>query len=87
MATRIFVALAFALSTIGFLSASTPVTFKVTEPISVAGVPPVTLGPGTYILRKVDSSSGVSTVQVLFCFWNATRWPSVMVRSITNWPS
>lgn len=65
MATRIFGALTFALSTIGVLSASTLVTFKVIEPISIAGVPPVTLGPGTYILRKVDSSSGVSAVQVL----------------------
>ena len=65
MATRIFGVLTLALSTIGLLSASTSVTFKVMEPVSIAGVPPVTLGPGTYILRKVDSSSGVSAVQVL----------------------
>ena len=39
-------ALTFAVSTVAFLSATTPSAFNVSEPVSIAGVPPVTLGPG-----------------------------------------
>ena len=65
MALRTFIALTFAIGTVGFVSASTTVSFKVNEPVSVAGVPPVTLGPGSYVLRKLESSGGASVFQVL----------------------
>ena len=65
MTLRTFVALTFAVSTIGAARANTTVTLKVSEPVSVAGVPPITLGPGTYVLRRLDSSGGISVVQVM----------------------
>ena len=65
MVLRISGALTLILSTVGFLNATTPATFNVTEPLSVAGVPPVTLGPGTYVIRTVDSVGGTSFVQIL----------------------
>ena len=36
-----------------------------TEPISIAGVPPVKLGPGSYVLRTIHESGGARVVQVL----------------------
>jgi hypothetical protein len=65
MAFRTLVALTLGLGTIGFASANDPVVFKVNEPVSIAGVPPVTLGPGSYVLRTVESSSGGSVVQIM----------------------
>ena len=65
MARNAFLALTFAVAGIGPLSANNPVTFSLREPVTVAGVPPVTLGPGTYIIRKLDSASGMNVVQVL----------------------
>src|SRR5262245_3015235 len=65
MALRTASALTFAVSMMGLLSATTPGTFNVSEPISIAGVPPVTLGPGTYVLRTLDSSGGMNVVQIL----------------------
>lgn len=65
MSLRTFAALAFAVCTAGFASTTAPMTFQVNEPVSIAGVPPVTLGPGAYVLRRVDSSAGASVVQVL----------------------
>ncbi len=65
MAREIIVALTLVVSTIGSVKANSPVTFKVSEPVSIAGVPPVTLGPGTYILRNVENAAGMSVVQVL----------------------
>ena len=62
---KAMIALAFAVSTIATVSANTPVTLRLSEPVSVAGVPSVTLGPGTYVLRQLDSSAGVNVVQVL----------------------
>src|ERR1700752_1391738 len=64
MVFRTFIALAFGIGPIA--SAGTnPVTIQVNEPIIVAGVPPVTLGPGSYVLRTVNRSGGASVVQVL----------------------
>ena len=37
----------------------------VIEPVSIAGVPPVKLAPGSYVLRTVDTSGGARFVQVL----------------------
>jgi hypothetical protein len=65
MAFRTLVALTLGIGTIGFASSSNPVTFKVNEPVSIAGVPPVTLAPGSYVLRTVESSSGGSVVQIM----------------------
>ncbi len=65
MALRTASALTFAVSTMGFLSATTPAAFNINEPVSVAGVPPVTLGPGTYVIRTLDSSGGTNVVQIL----------------------
>lgn len=65
MARNMFVALAFVLAGTGFLGANTPVTISLNEPITVAGVPQVTLGPGTYVVRTVDSAAGMKVVQVL----------------------
>ena len=64
MAREIIVALTL-VSTIGSVNAHTPATFNVSEPVSIPGVPPITLGPGTYVLRKVDSAAGMNVVQVL----------------------
>jgi hypothetical protein len=65
MALRIASVLTFAVSSIGFLSATTPGAFNVSQPVSIAGVPPVTLGLGTYVIRTVDSSGGTNLVQIL----------------------
>ena len=65
MAIKTFIALTFAVGTIGIASASGPVSFKLNEPVSIAGVPPVTLAPGSYVLRKLNSPSGANVVQVL----------------------
>ena len=65
MAFRTLVALTLGIGTIGFASTNNPVTFQVNEPVSIAGVPPVTLGPGSYVLRTVDSSTGGTVVQIL----------------------
>ena len=65
MALRIAGVLMFAVITVGFLSAATPVAFNVSEPITIVGVPPVTLGPGTYIIQTLDSSGGANVVQIL----------------------
>jgi hypothetical protein len=60
-----FIALSFALGAIPLAYAADPVAFKVTEPVSIAGVPPVKLGPGSYVLRKVSNSGGARVVQVM----------------------
>ena len=65
MTLRTATALTFVLGTFGFLSATTPATFYVSEPVSIAGVPPVTLGRGTYIIRTLDSSGGTNLVQIM----------------------
>ena len=65
MGYRSFIALTFAFGTTGFAGANDRSAFTVNEPISVAGVPPVTLGPGSYVLRTADRSSGASVVQIL----------------------
>ena len=65
MARNTFLVIAFALGCAGSVGANTPVTFSLNEPITVAGVPQVTLGPGTYIVRTVDSTAGMKVVQVL----------------------
>ena len=57
-------ALAFAAGTITLLSAG-PATFTVNEAVAIPGVPPVTLGPGTYVLRTVDKSGGTNVIQIL----------------------
>jgi hypothetical protein len=46
-------------------SANSPTTFKLNEPISVAGAPPVILAAGEYVLKRVDSASGMNVVQIL----------------------
>lgn len=65
MARNMFLALALAVTSIGSVSANAPVTFSLSEPVTVAGVPSVTLGPGTYIVRTLDSAAGMNVVQVL----------------------
>jgi len=65
MARNTLLALIFAAVGIGSANADTRVSFSLREPITVAGVPPVTLGPGTYVIRKVNSASGMNVVQVL----------------------
>lgn len=57
--------LAYALGAAGLASAAKTAVFEVNEPVSVAGTPPVTLGPGSYVLRTVNSSGGAAVVQVL----------------------
>ena len=64
MARNLFFALAFVLACES-AGANTPVTFSLNEPVSIAGVPPVTLGPGSYVVRTVDSTAGMNVVQVL----------------------
>jgi hypothetical protein len=53
------------LGTIRLACAANPVPFNVTEPVSIAGVPPVKLAPGSYVLRTMDQSGGARFVQVL----------------------
>jgi hypothetical protein len=65
MAQNMFLVLAFAGISIGLASANTPVTFSLREPVIVAGVPPVTLSPGTYTVRTLDRANGMNVVQVL----------------------
>jgi len=65
MSLRSVIALTCAIGTAGIVWADNRVTFQVNEPVSIAGIPPVTLGPGSYVLRKVDSSGGASVVQVV----------------------
>ena len=65
MPCRVLIALTLGIGASGFAGASTPVPFTVNEPVNVAGVPPVTLGPGSYVLRIVGSSAGANVVQVL----------------------
>ena len=65
MALRTATVLTFAVSTMAFLSATTPTAFNVSEPVSVAGIPPVTLGHGTYVIRSLESSGGTNLVQIL----------------------
>lgn len=65
MALTRFLVLCFALGTIRLACAANPVAFNVTEPVSIAGVPPVKLAPGSYVLRTVDNSGGARIVQVL----------------------
>ena len=65
MGYRSLIVITFAFGTTGFASANDRVAFTVNEPISVAGVPVVTLGPGSYVLRTADRSSGASIVQIL----------------------
>ena len=65
MTSKTLIALSVALIASGFASAKDQLTFTVTEPVRVEGSPPVTLGPGSYVLRPVESSGGSSLVQVL----------------------
>jgi hypothetical protein len=65
MGYRSLIAITFTIGTIGFASANNRVDFTVNEPISVAGVPPVTLGPGSYVLRTTDRSGSARVVQIL----------------------
>jgi hypothetical protein len=65
MGYRSTIAITFAIGTIGFASSNSRVAFTVYEPISVAGIPAVTLGPGSYVLRTADHSGGASLVQIL----------------------
>ncbi len=65
MGYRSVIAITFAIGTIGFAGSNNRVAFTVNEPISVAGVPAVTLGPGSYVLRTADRSGGASVVQIL----------------------
>jgi hypothetical protein len=65
MPIRTFVALTFALGTIGLVNAHAPVSFKLTEPVSIAGVPSVTLAPGSYVLRRLDSPGRTNILQVM----------------------
>lgn len=63
MGLRSLVAITFA---IGIISAApNPVTFTVNEPITIAGVPPVTLAPGSYVFRILERSGSKSVVQIL----------------------
>ena len=65
MGNRSIIAITFAIGAIGFARGNNRVAFTVNEPISVAGVPAVTLGPGSYVLRTADRSGGASIVQIL----------------------
>ena len=65
MGYRSLVAITFTIGTIGFAGTNDRVSFTVNEPISVAGVPPVTLGPGSYVLRTTDRSGNSRVVQIL----------------------
>ncbi len=66
MALKNLIALLFALGTIQFAAAFPPkCVFKVYGPISVPGLPPVTLGPGSYVLRSVASSGRTSVFQIM----------------------
>src|SRR3954452_15396388 len=65
MARNLSLVLAFAVAGVGSLGAKPPVTFRLNEPITITGVPPVTLGPGTYVVRAMDSGAGMKVVQVL----------------------
>jgi hypothetical protein len=64
MALTRFSLFCFALGAIRLACAANPVAFNVTEPVSIAGVPPVKLAPGSYVLRTVHNSGG-KFVQVL----------------------
>ncbi len=66
MALKNLIALSFALGTIEFAGAFPPkFVFKVYQPISVPGLPPVTLGPGSYVLRGVETSGRTSVFQIV----------------------
>ena len=65
MPLKRFIVLSFALGSIRLACADNLTTFKVTEPISIAGVPLVKLGPGSYVLRTIHESGGARVVQVL----------------------
>ncbi len=65
MGYRSLIAITFAFGLAGFARVNDRATFTVNEPISIAGVPPVTLAPGSYVLRTADRSSGASIVQIL----------------------
>ena len=56
MALKPFIVLPFPLGSIRLACAENLTTFKVTEPISIAGVPLVKLGPGSYVLRTIHES-------------------------------
>jgi hypothetical protein len=65
MAQNMFLALTLALGGIVSAGARTPVTISLTEPMNVTRVPPVTIGPGTYVVRTLDSTGRVKIVQLL----------------------
>jgi hypothetical protein len=65
MGSRSLIAITFAIGAIGFAGANDRAVFTVNNPIRVAGVPPVTLAPGSYVLRTADRSGGASVVQIL----------------------
>ncbi len=50
--------LTLAASLAGILGATSATEFRVSEPVTVPGVPTVTLGPGTYLIRPLDSHGG-----------------------------
>ena len=58
------VVLACALTCIGYASTKN-VRFSLREPVIIAGTPTVTLGPGTYVVRTLDRTSGMNVIQVL----------------------
>jgi hypothetical protein len=64
MARHLFLALAFVWACES-AAANSPVTFSLKEPVTIAGAPQVTLGPGTYVIRTVDNTGGMKVVQVL----------------------
>ena len=57
--------LTLAASIVGILGATTTAEFRVSEPVTVPGVPQVTLGPGTYLIRPLESHGGTNVVQIL----------------------
>ena len=65
MGRNIFLVFALAVGSVGFANANTSVAFSTTEALIVAGVPSVTLGPGTYIVRTLDRTAGMNVLQVL----------------------
>ena len=65
MPLKRFIVLSFVFGSMRLARADNLTTFKVTEPISIAGVPLVKLGPGSYVLRTIHESSGGRVVQVL----------------------